>query len=1149
MKTVFVVVAIICGVCEGQFNLAEFGSCNKRCGVVGLPCACIKNCKSAFCCKDFDEYCTNNNLGTISSLSDLLSGQNVGNIRVITIGSPDNNQNQNTGSSQIFCSNPAPISNGRHSGTRTFYTLDSSITYTCDSGYTMKGIPKRTCTFDILGPLSGGSPGLRWTPKAPTCESNTPVGCNPRNCGFVPLCYNPNCPAYPNAVCKPSYCDCTENYEVNGQSVNCNEQLCEPRNCGIVPLCYRSNCPAYPYAECKSSYCDCREWYEVNGQRVNCGGGGNDPCQNNNCHENADCIPNGQFQFTCRCKSGYDGNGYRCTGYDPCQNNNCHENADCIPNGQFQFTCRCKSGYDGNGYQCRGYDSCQNNNCHENADCIPNGQFQFTCRCKSGYDGNGYQCRGNDPCQINNCHENADCIPNGQYQFTCRCKRGYEGNGYQCRDYTQTEQPCEPRNCGIVPLCYRPNCPAYPYAECKSSYCGCREWYEVNGQQVNCGGAVNFAGTENDPCQNNDCHEHADCIPNGQFQFTCQCKSDYDGNGYECTPTDPCLENDCHENANCFPTGQFGFSCQCKNGYEGDGRDSCGGSCKGRCGSYEGACLCTDCDQFSSRCCDDYQSVCARINPSLSSDFGQQKPQFSCKKPGFIEGGTHSGVSQTSFPVGSTIYYNCFIGYSIVGARQRTCSQSSFGFGQNAEWIPAAPTCESGGNDPCQNNNCHENADCIPNGQFQFTCRCKSGYDGNGYRCTDADPCSGINCHQSSFCRPESGEPVCFCIKQQWECDSYCQPEPNSYLDGELAINSGKFAESKGNLPAELRVEYDIVTYYISVEETDSASEHVINVAKLLDSKNLWTLGTQLQQQYFQSSVPLQKAMLAYFVGVLGDITWANNQFNFMQTIFADAMDGPVGDIIKDIDQDLQILYQEKENGGNGQQQQGGQANDKLAEAIESEMEIIVRIKTSIGWSCSKDLVIYMGELLKAFKPDGLSGKLKELLKKKLIRRNPISRAIILYLLGKTDPAELACSLRALEMIKKSVVGECRSFISALITSLKKKDKFKKEDVVKTYLKKIESLATSKPEKACYFVDSLLSILSGMDPQKRPEIVKLLESLLENKNTNSDAVLRYLIAKLDPNKAKENRDKMVQIQAVLKKKGKDYLVTKLLDNL
>ena len=81
-----------------------------------------------------------------------------------------------------------------------------------------------------------------------------------------------------------------------------------------------------------------------------------DECDANtdNCDRNAECV-NTDGKYTCTCKRGYRGDGYKCTDVNECRegSDRCHAKADCT-NTQGSYACQCKNGYTGNGRTCRG---------------------------------------------------------------------------------------------------------------------------------------------------------------------------------------------------------------------------------------------------------------------------------------------------------------------------------------------------------------------------------------------------------------------------------------------------------------------------------------------------------------------------------------------------------------------------------------------------------------------------------------------------------------------------------------------------------------------------------------------------------------------------------------------------------------------------
>ena len=315
----------------------------------------------------------------------------------------------------------------------------------------------------------------------------------------------------------------------------------------------------------------------------------------NNCHADATCT-NNEGGYTCACKNGFIGDGKdtctmscdigfffdgkTCVDFDECATglNNCHADATCT-NTEGGFTCKCKSGFTGNGKNCiitttpvidttpttpsvpplcdAGYfldiktlkcidfDECSTglNDCHDDAECT-NTDGGYACECKSGFIGNGTDCTATTttpltpsvtpkPCPAGStlsddgltcvdidecvtgdhiCHRNARCI-NHEDGYTCKCKSGFEGNGFTCID--------------VVP------CPAGFKPAANVKMC-------VDIDECATGGY---------------CHSEAICR-NTEGSYQCKCKDGFEGDGKrtckEISNKEPCKENNdpCNKNEN-----------------------------------------------------------------------------------------------------------------------------------------------------------------------------------------------------------------------------------------------------------------------------------------------------------------------------------------------------------------------------------------------------------------------------------------------------------------------------------------------------------------------------------------------------------------------------------------------------------------------
>ncbi|XP_067654523.1 protein kinase C-binding protein NELL2-like [Haliotis asinina] len=154
------------------------------------------------------------------------------------------------------------------------------------------------------------------------------------------------------------------------------------------------------------------------------------------------CKNSGKCDTTDKCnctRTGYEGptcdkdvNECTATGADK---HDCDEHANCTNMPPGSFTCKCKSGYAGNGKTCSDVNECtatgaDKHDCDEHANCT-NTQGSFTCKCKSGYAGNGKTCT-EGVCS----KDGKECLHGGtcdtkKTPTTCSCASGYTGTTCQ----------------------------------------------------------------------------------------------------------------------------------------------------------------------------------------------------------------------------------------------------------------------------------------------------------------------------------------------------------------------------------------------------------------------------------------------------------------------------------------------------------------------------------------------------------------------------------------------------------------------------------------------------------------------------------------------------------------------------------------------
>ncbi|XP_041921911.1 nidogen-1 isoform X1 [Alosa sapidissima] len=226
------------------------------------------------------------------------------------------------------------------------------------------------------------------------------------------------------------------------------------------------------------------------------------------CDTNAMCHAGEGTQYTCKCASGFTGDGRICYDIDECRESPqvCSTHALCN-NQPGTFRCECVDGYQfaSDGQTCvegdRPVDHCQagSHDCDipERARCSYSGGSAYICSCLPGYVGDGRSCQDIDECQPGRCHPDAQCY-NTDGSFSCQCRPGFYGDGFYCsseREKTRCETHREsalsasepgPRGPRPLPGQYVPTCDVegnYELMQCHGSIGQC--WcVDANGLEI-----------------------------------------------------------------------------------------------------------------------------------------------------------------------------------------------------------------------------------------------------------------------------------------------------------------------------------------------------------------------------------------------------------------------------------------------------------------------------------------------------------------------------------------------------------------------------------------------------------------------------------------------------------------------------------------
>ncbi|XP_060596327.1 uncharacterized protein LOC132750377, partial [Ruditapes philippinarum] len=306
------------------------------------------------------------------------------------------------------------------------------------------------------------------------------------------------------------------------------------------------------------------------------------------CTNNDDCSvdDNSQCDTTngkCECKTGFAVTGTKCelssiTSVVCTNNDGCSvdDNSQCdTTNGK----CECKTGFAVTGTKCE-LSSITSVVCTDNDGCSVDGNSQCDttngkCECKTGFAVTGTKCElssitsvvctNNDGCSVD---DNSQCdTTNGK----CECKTGFAVTGTKCEQMI-TSVACNDGGS---------ECNIDTNSECDTTKksCVCQAGFAVVGARCE----------DIDECEEkiDECDKTNGKCTNTQGSYTCECNSDYNGDGKTCTriiTTVQCTESssECNidVNSDCDTKSRL---CVCKTGYEVAGA-RCAATCsKGPC--------------------------------------------------------------------------------------------------------------------------------------------------------------------------------------------------------------------------------------------------------------------------------------------------------------------------------------------------------------------------------------------------------------------------------------------------------------------------------------------------------------------------------------------------------------------------------------